>query len=188
MQITHDIIKALKPCANRYQNFVEHHPNFIGSSAEFLSLDKITYEDKVWAMTRLITQNQNILWGVKCAYSVLAIFEKDFPSDKRPRKLLAFMSKIKDLTNIPSENLVKLIKLRKNAHLAASNIFITLPSTCAVLSAICVADRAILGDATLVSYATIHAAIANAYSKRMTLYKAKKAQQDLNLKLLLEVL
>ena len=55
MKIAHDIIKALKPCADRFENFVEHHPNFIGSAAEFLSLENIDYTDKVWVMTRLLT-------------------------------------------------------------------------------------------------------------------------------------
>jgi len=71
MQITIENVQALNPCRSRFENFTKEYPGFDGSHPMFLSLEKITYSDKVWVMTRLMSHEQNSLWAAACAESVL---------------------------------------------------------------------------------------------------------------------
>ena len=178
MQITHDIIKALNPCSNRFENFTLNYPNFIGDAANFLGLENITYEDKIWVMTRLLTKKENAKWGVKCAYSVLPIFEKEYPSDKRPRELLEFISAIKDFEHISSEDLSKLNKLQDATDATVAD------GTASYAAATCAAA----GAATYAAASAAYSAASYAADAADVCAPAKKIQQDLNLKLLLEVL
>ena len=197
MKITDDIIKALKPCADRYENFTNNYPTYSGWAADFLSLENIDYDDKVWVMSRLMTKAQNLSWAVSCAYSVLPIFEKEFPDDTRPRELLKYMSSLKDCDNVSREDLNILVELRKSAD-AASCACRNTASMAAALAAVHAAEYIILKREINIACSSYHvvAAYANAacvvdaydagYAHEFN--SANKAQQDLNLKLLLEVL
>ena len=83
--INTDIIKALSPCKERVNNYLKHYKEFSGSVREFSELTEITYSDKVWVLKRIATKEQREQWGARCAQSVLHIFEKAYPDDKRPR-------------------------------------------------------------------------------------------------------
>jgi len=200
VKITDDIIKALKPCKNRYENFTLNYPNFSGDAAEFLNLENITYEDKLWVMTRLLTKNQNTKWAISCAYSVLPIFEKEHPSNNGPREVLEFMSSLKDFEHISVKDLDKLKKLRAAAAdtapavaagYAAAAVYAA--HTAAAYAAAYAADAVYAAYAAhAVSAAAGYAAacVVGAYAAGYAhaFNNAKKTQQDLNLKLLLEVL
>ena len=86
--INKDIIKALNPCNDRFNNYLKHYSDFSNTLQDFLSLDNITYSDKVWVITKLFTKEQNVAWSIKCAESVLSNFESVYPNDKRPRQAL----------------------------------------------------------------------------------------------------
>ena len=88
MIINAEKISKLNPCESRFNNYLRYYKDFEGSLEEFLALDKIAYNDKVWIFTRLATKEQNIKWAVACARSVLDIFESKYPGDKSPRKAL----------------------------------------------------------------------------------------------------
>jgi len=88
MIINKEIIEKLNPCKDRFDNFVNNNPDFDGDLQAFLSLDNITYSDKVWVVTRLFTKEQNVHWSLLCASSVLSNFESVYPDDKRPRLAL----------------------------------------------------------------------------------------------------
>ena len=77
MKISTEIIKKLNPCTERFNNYLKHYEDFSGTLQEFLNLDKITYDDKVWVFTKITTKKQIIKWGILCAESVLHIFEKE---------------------------------------------------------------------------------------------------------------
>ena len=70
MKISYEVILSLNPCFDRFGNFIAKYPNFNGTLVEFISLDKITYSDKIWVVTKLFTQDQNIAWARKCSESV----------------------------------------------------------------------------------------------------------------------
>ena len=84
MKISTKIIKELNPCCERFDNYLEYYGNFEGNLNEFLALDKISYDDKVWVFTRIAIKAQNVKWAALCAESVLLNFEKKYPYDRRP--------------------------------------------------------------------------------------------------------
>ncbi len=67
MKINTEIIKKLNPCNDRFNNYIKHYLTFNGNLEEFLSLDNITYSDKVWVFTHLATPIQNVIWSLLCA-------------------------------------------------------------------------------------------------------------------------
>jgi len=88
MKISTEIIKSLNPCLRRFNNYVEHYSDFNGTLEDFVMLENITYLDKIWVITKLFTKEQNVKFAIKCASSVLNIFEERYPKDKRPRQAL----------------------------------------------------------------------------------------------------
>jgi hypothetical protein len=88
MRVNKEIISKLGPCKNRFDNYLEYYSDFDGTLQEFILLDKITHKDKIWVITKLFDDKQKSKWAIKCAFSVLYIYEKSFPSDDRPRKAI----------------------------------------------------------------------------------------------------
>ena len=88
LKINKEIIEKLNPCKDRFDNFKAQYPDFSGNLQEFLELENITYSDKVWVVTRLFTKEQNVLWSILCAESVLYLYEEKYPEDKRPREAI----------------------------------------------------------------------------------------------------
>ena len=93
MKINKEIIEKLNPCKDRFDNFVKEYPDFNSDLRDFLSLDNISYSDKIWVVTRLFTKEQNVKFAVQCGLSVLDIFESKHPNDNRPRKALEAVEK-----------------------------------------------------------------------------------------------
>lgn len=84
-------LKDLKPCADRFKNWLEHYGDFEGSFCEFLDLDKITYDDKIFVIRKLVPIEILERWAILCAESVLYIFEEKHPNDKRPRECINYL-------------------------------------------------------------------------------------------------
>ena len=91
MLINKEFLKELKPCTERYKNFLEHYADFSGTMVEFLDLDKITYKDKIWVIKLVVKREILEQWAILCAESVLYIFEKECPNDKRPRDCIEYL-------------------------------------------------------------------------------------------------
>lgn len=86
MRINTKTIKMLNPCESRFNNYLNYYKNFDSDLLDFILLENITYNDKVWVVTRLFTKEQNVKWSLLCASKVLEIFENKYPNDNRPRK------------------------------------------------------------------------------------------------------
>ena len=112
--VNNKTIKDLKPCAERYKNWLEHYQYWSGSFADFLDLDKISYEDKVWVSKKLLSIDELTKWSILCAESVLPIFEARYPDDKRPRECVEYLKS-------GGTDTVKLTDLRCNAYAAKAN-------------------------------------------------------------------
>jgi len=67
-QINTEIIKSLKPCANRYKVWLENYVDFDGSLLDFLELDKISAKDKIWVAVRVMPIDLIELFAVDCAF------------------------------------------------------------------------------------------------------------------------
>lgn len=119
MRITLEEILKFNPCKDRIDNFTRHYPNYSGSVREFLSLDNITYADKVWVCARLMSPNQRFTFAKTCALSVLSIYETAFPYDHAPRNLLAYLGTIEDVDDITRDQFQE-INTRAYAATSAS--------------------------------------------------------------------
>jgi hypothetical protein len=113
MLINKEMIKPLNPCQDRFNNFVVNYPEFNGELKEFLSLDKITYKDKIWVGVRLMTRTQKVKFSIKCAESVLHLFESKYPNDKRPRECIEHLKTYKSFENLTQEQKDQIWKVRK---------------------------------------------------------------------------
>ena len=199
MLIDKNVLKNLKPCADRYKNFLEFHAEFSGTFSDFIDLSNVSYEDKIWVSTRVLNRNQLVSFAVLCADSVLHIFEAKFPEDKRVANLLIFMKSIKDFSNITDAEKVELERLRTEtrnaANAAARSAYCTAAAYAAARSAYytAAADTAYYTAAaadTAAAYAAYYtAADADATDATATAAyaAARKQQQDLNLTFLKQV-
>jgi len=113
MKINVETIAKMKPCTDRFdKNFLAHYPKFDSDLEEFLSLDKITYNDKIWVAKRLLNKNQLVHFAILCAQSVLTIYENKYPNDLRIKDCLDYMVTISNFTDLKYEQREKLVALR----------------------------------------------------------------------------
>jgi len=118
MQVNKEFLKSLKPCADRYNVFLEHNADFNGSLNDFLDLPSVSYEDKVWVAEKILTQNQAVSWCILCAESVLSIFESKHPDNQSLSNCINFLKSIKDFNNLTDSQSLEIkrhIKATKGA-------------------------------------------------------------------------
>lgn len=184
MIINKEIIGKFNPCKERFDNFIEQYPTFNGSFDEFLDLENITYEDKIWVAKKVLNKNQLVHFGILCAESVLNIFEAKYPEDKRVRNCIELLKSKKDFSILSSEEKEEIWKARNEARFAAT--YAADAATYAVHAATYAAYAAYAADhATYAVHAAthaVHAADAAAYVTYA--YAAKKNQRNLNLEYL----
>ena len=72
MKINTKIISDLKPCRDRHVNWIEHYSDFDGDILDFLELDKITAEYKVWVAVRVMPRLLVEVFAIDCALSAYA--------------------------------------------------------------------------------------------------------------------
>lgn len=92
--INSEYIRTLNPCEEGIENFETQYPNFEGTIVDILKLDNVPFDDKVWLATKVVDLKTLQLWSVECAESVLHIYEKEFPNDKRVRECLEVTRKV----------------------------------------------------------------------------------------------
>src|ERR1700756_4162776 len=85
MRINKKAIEALKPCSDRFNNYLEHYGYKSFTVAQFMGLKNITQSDKMWVCFRLMPKDNIRLAAADIVESVLHIFEAKYPNDKRPR-------------------------------------------------------------------------------------------------------
>jgi hypothetical protein len=118
MRITKKLIEKMNPCKNRFENFTSNYPDYDDELSNFLALENITYSDKVWVCTRLLTRNQLVHWSIRCAESVKQIFEARYPENKAVSNLLTFMKGVEDFENMTGPQRDELSRLRGAAYAA----------------------------------------------------------------------
>ncbi len=70
--INKEIIKSLKPCANRYENYLKHYSDFEGYLEEFLDLEHISHTDKIWLSVRVMPMFLAEVFAIDCAVNAIA--------------------------------------------------------------------------------------------------------------------
>jgi chemotaxis protein histidine kinase CheA len=88
VNINLEYIKTFNPCSSGVNEYIEAgYENFSGTVLEFLNLNKVSIKNRLWVVLRpeIISENDLHELACKFAESVLHIFEKEYPEDKRPR-------------------------------------------------------------------------------------------------------
>ena len=67
IKIDNEIIKSLKPCTDRYQNYLDHYSDFEGHIEDFLDLDHISHADKIWVSVRVMPRFLVECFAIDCA-------------------------------------------------------------------------------------------------------------------------
>ena len=208
MLINKEVIEKFHPCKDRLSNFTIKYPEFNGNLKEFLSLDKITYKDKVWVSVRLMTKTQKVKFSIKCAESVLHLFESKFPNNKSPRECLEYLKTFNSFENLTQEQKNQIWKVRNAAYAAAANAAdaayaasdaaYAAAADAAYATDAAYAYAAYAADAAYAAYATAYATSAAAYAAddayayaayaAADATDARKEQEDKNLGFILEIL
>lgn len=176
MIINKDVLKSLKPCEKRWKNFLQNYSDFNGSFDDFLDLELISYEDKIWVAGKILSINQLVCFSILCAESVLYTYEEKYPQDKRIHNLLTFMKSIVDFISTTEEQRKRLIELRGGVRAAPNAAYAT---AYAAYAADAVATCAVTCIATYAANAADYAAYA-AYAVTYAA-AARDNQQQLNL-------
>ncbi len=88
MMINLEYVKSLNPCADRLKNAEEHYKDLEISLHDFLDLNKITHQDKLWIYFRSIPQELIGKVAADLAEEVLHLYESVYPNDHRPRNAI----------------------------------------------------------------------------------------------------
>ena len=113
-KITISSIKKLNPCKSGIDNLIKHYPKFKGDEVDFLKLEHIPYDDKIWLMTNIkIDDRIWQYWALACASSQL-----DNTNDVRVRQCLEV---VEDYLNedVTKEELLAAELAARSAWLAA---------------------------------------------------------------------
>ena len=82
-KVTIPIIKEFNPCQSGLNNLIKHYPKLDMLMSEFLALEQIPYDDKIWLTIILVDRSILKQWAVECAEQVLSNYNELFPKDKR---------------------------------------------------------------------------------------------------------
>jgi hypothetical protein len=201
MKLNTEMITKLNPCASRFDNFKQHNPEFDSTMVEFLKLDNITYYDKIWVATKLLTKNQLVNWSILCAESVKHIYESKYPNDKSLSELFDYLKSGLDFENLNKVQRSKVTRLRSAAYVATytAATYAAADAAAAYAAADAAADAAAADAAANAAYAAAYAATYAADSTYAAAYAdaayaadaanaALKAQNDLNMLYLISVI
>lgn len=84
-KITKAKIAKLKPCEDRFDNYLKFYGEKDFTAKQFMGLRNISHSDKVWVSLRLMDKAKLRFVAADIAELVLPIFEKQYPNDNRPR-------------------------------------------------------------------------------------------------------
>ena len=168
MKITTQLITALNPCKDRLDNYLQHYSNLEFTFDDFIDLEHISYNDKIWVAKQVLNKNQLCHFGLLCAESVLNIFESKYPEDKRVGDCIRYLIKVKNFEDITKIQKEKIIMHRDAAYAAYAAAY--------------AADAAAAADAAYAAayaaYAADAAAAADAYADAYAAYTADAAAAD----------
>jgi len=204
MQINKEVLKRLKPCADRYEHFLEHHAEFNGSLSEFMDLPNLEYADKIWVARKVLTKNKRVKWAILCAESVMYIFEAKYPDDKSLSDCINYLKTVNDFDDLTYAEKSKIEKhldiiekaLPTYASYATGDVNYAAHS--AIYAAYYAATSATTSDTTSASSAAQAARFATEFATESAFYAAKNAgenftaakhnQLELNIKFLKQVI
>ncbi len=72
MKINTEIITALKPCKDSFDNYLKHYKDFAGTHEDFVELREISRSDKLWVLIRLMPRFEVEVFAIDCAVAAAA--------------------------------------------------------------------------------------------------------------------
>jgi len=69
IKINTDIIKALDPCNDRFDNWLQYYSDFNKTLLEFLDLENISHSDKIWVALRLLPRHTVEVFAIDCVFA-----------------------------------------------------------------------------------------------------------------------
>ena len=190
-KINLEYIKTFDPCQDGLDNYIKYHKEFNGTMTEFLSLEHIPYEDKVWLVVKVIDYKILQKWSVDCAESVLHIYEDKYPGDNRVRDCIETTKKY-----LVGECSIEEVNATRSAAWSAARSA-TESARSAARSAAWSADAAAAADADAAGARSARSAAwsaaaaawaAAAAGARSARFAAVKEQENINLSLLIALL
>jgi hypothetical protein len=88
LMISQTNISSLKPCKDRFDNYVKFYGNRKFTPKQFMGLKNITHKDKLWVAFHMLPSDKVRVVAGEIAKSVLHIYESKYPNDDRPRKAI----------------------------------------------------------------------------------------------------
>jgi hypothetical protein len=157
--ITKGVIKPLKPCKDRWDNYLKFYGDKSFTKRQFMGLKNITHEDKMWVAFRLMSAEKVMRAAADIAESVLHIYEEAYPGDLRPRKAIEAVR-----------------RGDRNAYYDAANAAYTAAATTATYAARAAAADAAHYAAAAAADAAHYAAAAAADAADAAYYAARAAR------------
>lgn len=188
MKINKSVIARLRPCEDRFNNFKREYPKFSGTPEQFLSLENITVEDKIWVLIRLITMRSAVLFAYECAKSIEHLVQDNGDSVKCLNLVKLWLL---DSTKVTDKELTDSAAAHAATHAAAyaAHAAYAASAASAAYAARAAAAAGAAYEHTTYSIACACADIvAYSYACRTNGSYDKEYQQDLNLLILLEII
>ena len=88
MQITKEQIAKFEPCEEGLAWFQKQNITDLKELSEIAILEG-KFDWAIWLGTKLMTPKQNVKLAVFCAEQCLEIYERQYPTDNRPRKAIS---------------------------------------------------------------------------------------------------
>jgi uncharacterized protein YpiB (UPF0302 family) len=147
-----------------------------------------SYQDKISLFKAIANKNQLVTFATLCAESVLYIFEKKYPKDKRVRECIEYLQGIKDYSILSQVELEEIKKHRDAAYAAADAA--NAADAAYAYAAYAAYDAANAAADAAYAYAAYAAAdAAYAYAAYAAYAAAKrKLQEELNVQFMAKVL
>jgi len=121
MIITNDIIAGMLPSQDFNNAYLTYYTDQEHPISEFLKLDKITYNHKIFVMAKIINKLQALVWAVRCAESVINVYESVHPDDLQVKQALVYMKSLSISKPLTAEQINKLI-LQRTTTLESFNV------------------------------------------------------------------
>jgi hypothetical protein len=87
-KINDEVIKASGLREYRFNNYLKHYKQEEFTCAQFLGLEKISFDDKMWVFFSLMDKSSLRFASAEIARLALDSYERIYPNDNRPRKAI----------------------------------------------------------------------------------------------------
>ena len=180
MKITIDIIEKHNACEDGINKFKHQYPNYDDTLINLLSLEDVSYSDKVWLVSNVVGKDVLIQWSIECSEYVADSYNKLFPNDNRVNSCI----KVVKLFTQGLATLDELVNARAVMRAAACSTWST--ARAAAWSATWSA-RAAESATESAAWSTAESAAESAESAARAA-ASRKEQEDINLSILIALL